>query len=66
MKIYSLTGVKILDMHENKNNAVKNQRAIWDRYIINYLITVLKKFILCKYKTVNFQLHESMNNPYIY
>ena len=27
---------------------------------------MLKKFILCKYKTVNFQLHESMNNPYIY
>ena len=61
----SLTGVKILDIHGNKNNDINYERRIWDRYIINYLITVPNECTLCKYKTVNLQAYESMNNPYI-
>lgn len=61
----SLTEVKILDIHGNKNNDINYERTIWDRYIINYIILQHKECPLCKYNTVNLQAYESMNNPYI-
>ena len=60
-----ITEVKILDIFGNKNNDINYERNIWDRYIINYLITLPKECPLCKYNIVNLQAYESINNPYI-